>query len=277
MGRIAQTWQLIGDSFAILKSDKELMLFPIFSGVFCVLVSVVVLGGGGLLFAPQTWPLAATAVNRHSVPQGIWVFLFLFYLANYFVITFFNVALVSAASTRLAGGRATINDGLETAWQCKGKIFQWALLSATVGVLLWIIEQRSAWLGRFVAGFIGLAWTLASYFVVPVLVAENVGPAEALQRSADLFRETWGEEVAGGFSFGLIFTLLALPAIALPFLGRNMETTGVIAGVALAAFYWLLLSVVSAAVQGIFVAALYRYAKTKHVSAGFHQESFSMA
>jgi hypothetical protein len=33
MGRIVQTWELIGDSFAILKSDKELMLLPIFSGI----------------------------------------------------------------------------------------------------------------------------------------------------------------------------------------------------------------------------------------------------
>jgi Family of unknown function (DUF6159) len=74
-----------------------------------------------------------------------------------------------------------------------------------------MIAERTGWLGRLVGGMIGMVWTLASYFVVPVLVAEDVGPAEALQRSADLFRETWGEEVIGGFSFGLIFTLLALP------------------------------------------------------------------
>ena len=122
-----------------------------------------------------------------------------------------------------------------------------------------------------------MAWTLTSYFVVPVLAAEDVSPAEALQRSADLFRETWGEEVVGGFSFGLIFTLLALPGIALPLLGKTLGPTGVVAGVAFAVLYWLLLSIVSAAVQGIFVAALYRYAKTKDVSAGFRLGDFSTA
>ena len=152
-----------------------------------------------------------------------------------------------------------------------------ALFSATVGIVLRMIEERSAWLGRFVAGLVGLAWTLASYFVVPVLAAEDVGPAEALQRSGELFRETWGEQVAGGFSFGLIFTLLALPGIALPLLGRSLGPTGMLAGVALAVLYWLLLSVVSAAVQGIFVSALYRYAKTRQVSAGFRLENFWMA
>src|SRR5260370_20195438 len=95
-----------------------------------------------------------------------------------------------------------------------------------------MIAERTGWLGRIVIGLIGMAWTLASYFVVPVLVVEDVGPAEALQRSADLFRQTWGEEVAGGFSFGLIFTLLALPAVALPFLGRNLGPTGMMAGAA---------------------------------------------
>jgi hypothetical protein len=188
-----------------------------------------------------------------------------------------NVALVSAASNRLAGGRASINDGLEVAWQRKGKIFQWALLSATVGIVLRMIEERSAWLGRFVAGLIGIGWTLASYFVVPVLAAEDVGPVEALQRSGERFRETWGEQVAGGFSFGLIFALLALPGIALLFAGKNFGPAGVVAGAGFAVLYWLLLSIVGAAVQGVFLAALYRYAKTRQVSAGFRLESFSTA
>jgi xanthosine utilization system XapX-like protein len=87
--------------------------------------------------------------------------------------------------------------------------------------------------------------------------AENVGPAEALQRSGELFRETWGEQVAGGLSFGLIFTLLALPGIALPSLGKIFGTTGIVAGAVFAVLCWLLLSSVGAAVQGIFVPALY--------------------
>ena len=190
IGRIAQTWELIGNSFAVLKADRELLWLPVFSGIFCVLVSVAILGGAGLLFLPPVD--VAAALKHHSMSQGMWVCLFLFYLANYFVIVFFNVALVSAASSRLAGGQATINDGLEVAWQRKGKIFQWALLSATVGILLRMIEERASWLGRLVGGLMGMAWTLASYFVVPVLAAENVGPAEALQRSADLFREYLG-------------------------------------------------------------------------------------
>lgn len=275
IGRIAQTWELIGNSFAVLKADRELLWLPVFSGIFCLLISVAILGGAGLLFLPPVD--VAAALKHRSLSQGMWMCLFLFYLANYFVIVFFNVALVSAASSRLAGGQATINDGLEVAWQRKSKIFQWALLSATVGILLRMIEERASWLGRLVGGLMGMAWTLASYFVVPVLAAENVGPAEALQRSADLFRNTWGEKVVGGFSFGLIFTLLALPGAAFPFMGRRLGPSGIAAGAALAVLYWLLLAIVNAAVQGIFVAALYRYARTRDVSAGFRLQDFSMA
>ena len=131
MGRIAQTWELISESFAVLKSDKALILLSLFSGLFCLLVSIAILGGAGLIFLPPSFSLADA--HRQPMSQGMWITLLLFYLGNYFVIAFFNVALVSAASNRLAGGRASINDGLELAWQRKGKIFQWALLSATVG------------------------------------------------------------------------------------------------------------------------------------------------
>jgi hypothetical protein len=96
-------------------------------------------------------------------------------------------------------------------------------------------------------------------------------------RGAATVRGTWGEQVAGGFSFGLIFTLLALPGVALLFAGKNFGPTGIVAGAALAVLYWLLLSIVGAAVQGVFLAALYRYAKTKQVSAGFRLETFSTA
>jgi xanthosine utilization system XapX-like protein len=208
----------------------------------------------------------------------MWVCLFIFYLANYFVIVFFNVALVSAASSRLARGHATINDGLQAAWERKGRILQWALLAATVGILLKMMEERMSWIGRLVVRLIGVAWTLASYFVVPVLAAEDLGPVEALKRSAHVFRETWGEKVVGGFSFGLIFTLLALPGIALPLLGAALlGPAGMVVGGVVMMLYWLLLSVVSAATEGIFTAALYRYATTKEVAAGFRPENFSMA
>jgi Family of unknown function (DUF6159) len=277
MGRIARSWELVKQSFAILKSDKELMLLPIASAISCVVVSVVILAGGALAFLPEIKTSLATNARWQPNDPRMWVCLFVFYLANYFVIVFFNVALVSAASSRLAGGQVTINDGLQAAWERKGRIFEWALLAATVGILLRMMEERMSWIGRLVVRLIGVAWTLASYFVVPVLAAEDLGPVEALKRSAHVFRETWGEKVVGGFSFGLIFMLLALPAIALPLLGAALSPAAMVVGSVVMVLYWLLLGVVSAATEGIFTAALYRYAITKQASAGFRLENLSMA
>jgi hypothetical protein len=270
---------LVQKSFGILLSDKELLYLPIASGIACLCVSVMILAGYALAFPSQITAFAATsATHRLPITQGMWACLFFFYLANYFVVVFFNVALVASASDRLAGGSATINYGLQVAWQWKGKIFQWAILAATVGILLNALEQRLGWLGRLVTRLIGVAWTLATFFVVPLLAAEDIGPAEALTRSAELFTETWGEQLIGGFSFGLIFVLLAVPGIALPFfLGRAFGSTGVLAGAILMIIYWLLLSIVSAAVQGIFNAALYRYATTKEVPPTFRLADFSTA
>jgi xanthosine utilization system XapX-like protein len=119
---------------------------------------------------------------------------------------------------------------------------------------------------------------MATFFVVPLLAAEDIGPIEALYRSADIFTETWGEELVGGFSFGVIFTLLAIPGFLLPILlARPLGATGVLVGFIVALAYWLLLSIISSAVRGIFMAALYRYATTSEVSTNFNRDDFSTA
>jgi hypothetical protein len=276
MGRLARSWDLVGKSFDVLLSDKELLLLPIASGISCLVVSVMILGGSALLFRSALGVFVGS--GPHAIPQGMWACLFLFYIVNYFVVVFFNVALVSAAADRFAGGNATVNHGLQVAWDRKFSILQWAVLAATVGILLNLLEERLGWVGRLVVGFIGVAWNMATFFVVPLIAAEDIGPVEALYRSADIFSETWGEELVGGFSFGLIFTLLSIPGILLPILfARTLGSQGVLIGFVLAVVYWLLLAIVSAAVRGIFMAALYRYATNKDVPTNFRVDDFSTA
>lgn len=277
MGKLARSWDLVQQSFSILISDTGLMFFPVISAISCISISVIMISGGVLVFRRQLETWLAASSGRPSVTQTAWICFFFFYLVNYFIIVFFNVALVSAASDHLAGGRGTVNDALLVAWKRKGKILQWAVVAATAGIVLSMLESRMGWLGRLTTRLIGAAWTLASYFVAPVLAAADVSPVEALYRSASAFRETWGEELVGGFSFGLIFTLLTLPGVALLFLARNRGRAGLVAVTALTVAYWILLSIVSSAVQGIFMAALYRFATTKQVSAGFSQDDLSNA
>jgi hypothetical protein len=270
MGRFSRSWELIKQSFAILRSDKQLMLLPLVSGISCLLVSGLMLLGGGASFLAVVYYMNLESLPRLN-PLLIWTAVFVLYLANYFIIVFFNVALISAASERLAGRPATLRGGVAKAWERKGKILQWAVLAATVGVILRMIEKR---LGIIV----GVPWTLASYFVAPILVFENLGPVDALKRSARIFRETWGEELVSQFSMGAIFMLLGLAGFgvwfAMMLAGGAM---GLYIGTALLFLYMITLGVTNVAMQGVFTAALYRFATTKTIPPGFAPENFSMA
>lgn len=274
MGKFSRSWELVKQSFAILRSDKELVLFPVFSAVACLCVTALIIGGSILSILPS-FRAAALAGERWQPSQApfIYVAIFLLYVANYFVIVFFNVALVGVANSRLSGGTWTFRDGIELAWTRKGTILQWALVAATVGMILRMIEERLGLIGRLVMKLIGIAWTLACYFVVPVLAFEDLTPIDAVKRSARLFRDTWGEKVAGGFSLGLVFLVLALPGFGLWIVAMIFGgTTGLVIGLGLMVLYFVILSVVSSAVQGIFNAALYRYACFKQVPPAFSPE-----
>jgi hypothetical protein len=278
MERILRSWELVKQSWTILKADKQLVLLPVISAISCLLVTGVIVWWGWSSFGAEIERAIAAGVSWHPRPGILWLTLLVFYLANYFVIMFFNVALIGAALERLAGRPATVRGGLSRAWERKGKILEWAFLAATVGVLLKIVEERVGGLGRLVTKFIGVAWTLASYFVAPILAFEGLGPLDALKRSAKLFRENWGEDLVGTFSISLIFMLLALAGTGIWVVAVVAGGTwGLVAGSALLLFYLLGLGVVSTAVQGIFTAALYRYALTKTAPPGFALTSFSMA
>src|SRR5215467_748150 len=275
MGRISRSWDLVTESFAILMEDKQLLLFPVLSGISCVIVTVLLGVSELAIFLPSIRAAAITPENfQHTARSPEFAAaMFVIYLANYFVIVFFNVALVGVANSRLTGGKWTFDQGLQLAWQRKWVILQWAFVAATIGLVLRMISERSGLIGKMVVSAIGVAWNVACYFVVPVLAFEDLSPGAALYRSAELFTETWGERVVGGFSLGIISLFAMIPAfIIMPLAVKAAGPTGVLIGAAVIGAYILLLSVVSSAVQGIFNAALYRYAVDQQVPPGFSRD-----
>jgi len=272
--RISYTWGLMRASWNVLKKDKTLLLFPLLSGICCVFV---LLSFAVPMFVSGAWhpPARDASSAQTTVYYG---FVFLFYLANYFVITFFNTAIISCAMLRMAGGEPTVGDGFREAASRLPQIAGWALLSATVGLILRIIEDRSKWVGRIVAGLLGVAWTVASFMVVPVLVAERKGPFGALKGSTELLRKTWGEQLVGNFSFGLMFGLLGLPAFGLIIVGLFIgNAAAVVLCVALAIIYFVVLSLIQSALQSIFQAAVYLYARNQAAPAGFESDMLAGA
>src|SRR5205809_8103669 len=153
------------------------------------------------------------------------------------------------------------------------RIAGWALVSATVGLVLRAIAERFGVIGRIVAGFAGVAWWIATYLVVPVLIFEKIGPWAAVKRSGSLLRKTWGEAAGGYLSLGGIIVLLALPALLAPLLGFLLGgVIGLVVGLGIAVVDWLILGLVGSATQSILVTALYRFATTGKLGFGFPQD-----
>ncbi len=261
------------------------MLFPVLSSIACILVAAsfvvpfLVVPELGRAFI-QEKEHAQQADNTSRIIG--YVLGFAFYFVNYFVIVFFNVGLVSCALIRFRGGNPTVGDGIGAACQRLPQIFAWSLLAATVGMLLRTLEERLSFLGKIVVGLIGLAWSLAIYFVVPVLAAERVGPFEAVKRSSQILMKTWGESLVGNISMGFIGFLFALPGIGLlvgaAAIGATLNSVpAAIAIGACAVFYLVFLSIVMSTLQQIFLAGIYLYAAEGVVAPGFNEELFREA
>jgi len=256
-------------SWQVLKGDKGLLVFPLISGICCLLI--VASFALPIYFTDHWRPPGRDAETIQQI--AYYGTLFLFYFCNYFVVVFFNAGIVACATMRMSGGNPTIGDGFRAAATRLPVIAGWALLSATVGLVLRIIEDRSDKIGRLVAGLFGAAWAVISFLVVPILVVENKNPVAALKDSTALLKKTWGEQAVGHFSFGLVFFLLAIPAVILIVAGFfTGSLIGIAACIGLGVLYLIVLGLVQSALQSIFQAALFLYARDGQVPAGFEAE-----
>ena len=265
--RLSNSWKLAKASAAVLRADKELILFPIISLLGLIGVTV-------LFFLPLAFFESSGGAEGEQIIT--YIFVFLFYLVQYFVIFFANTALVGAALIRLDGGDPTVGDGFRIAFEHIGSILGYAAISATVGMLLRFIARRGGLIGNLVTSVVGLAWNLATYLVVPVLVAQNVGPIEAIKESSRLLKRTWGENLAGNFGIGVLFVLVAFILILLftPLIFlvvSSGQTWLIVLTIALAVLSFLVLGLINSALSGIYTATVYHYAANGKVSHYFDE------
>jgi len=272
--RISRGIELARQSWHVLQEEKTLLVFPLLSGIACLLVLAS--------FALPLWATgyAGGLLEDGKMPQDpiAYAVLFAFYFVNYFVIVFFNSALISCAIIRFHGQDATLGDGIGAAMQRLPQIAAWALVSATVGIILKAIESRSEKLGQLAAGLLGAGWAIATYFVVPVLVVEGVGPFAAIQRSFAILRKTWGESLTAQFGIGLLVTLATFAAVIPAVAGIALGNTAAAAiGIGITVVLVVLISLISAALNTIILAALYLYAAEGQVPQQFDRDLLASA
>ena len=281
-------WQLVRQSWRVLKLDKELLVFPLLSGVACLLVTVSF--AVPLLALVESSEVAEEHVEQAEAmgPEQVdaasvlyYAGALAYYVANYFVIVFFNSALIACAIIRFKGGDPTLKDGFSAAFSRLPQIFCWALVAGTVGLLLRVVESKSDRVGRIITSLLGMAWSAVTYFVVPVIVVEKLGPLAAGQRSLQILRKTWGQSLTANFGIGCIVGLLMILAVIPVVVGLALTVGGsapvgipvLIAGL----FMLLMISLVSSALNSIVLGALYLYAAEGQVPDQFDDQMFQGA
>ena len=272
--RLANGWSLAWTSTKLVWNNKKLMVFPVISTICLVLVVgsfAAGLYGSGALDEIFNDDAAAPAVDAEepaadaegeegSVASDVtyYLILFAFYFVCYFVIVFFNMALIHCANHAFNGSPFTLGTGLSFSFSRIGAIFSWALVSATVGVILRLIEDKNKKVAAIIAAVLGMVWSLLTFFVVPIIAYENVGPFTAIKRSSSLLKNTWGERISASFAFGGIGFVLAL-LVALP-VGLLLWFVHPIACVVGVVLCLAVISTLMAAAETVFKAAVYQYA-----------------
>jgi hypothetical protein len=275
MSRFSNSVSLVKSSWHVLSQDKELIALPAISGVVTAVAMIPFVAGAFLAGV-------STTGNETQVSPISYVLAFLGYLVAAYVTIFFQSALILAANERLSGGSPTLGSAISAAASRAGHILPWAIISATVSMVLRAIQERSGILGRIVVGLVGMAWTLVTFLVLPILVIEGTGVKEALTRSASTFKRTWGENVIGNAGVGLvglagmlIGVVVCGPIIAIGISSDLLAMT--IGGIVLLVVWMILVSVFSAALSGVFQTALYRFAVLGEEPAGFTHEQIAGA
>ncbi len=266
-------WRLAGDSWRVLKTDRSLLAFPIVGFVAAAIAFLLVaLPGAGIAAAADSfWPAVPFLVVA-------------LYLAT-FVTIYVGVALAASAGAVMDGSEVTLRSGLAAARPHRGAIAKWALVQTTVGLILNLLQGAAdsenglvRLVGTIFVALLNVAWSIATFFVVPLLAFEGVGPKAALKRSAALIKERWGEGVVGTASIGGIAMVLGvLPGIAIGVAGVALGGPGGVALIAVAVLIVLAACVLANALTQVFRVALYRFAVQAPAAPGFDQADLAAA
>jgi hypothetical protein len=271
--RFSRGWRLTKDSWAVIKADRSLLAFPVVGSIASVVAFAIIAVPGVAAWAAsdQWWtalPFAAVAL----------------YVAT-FVTIYMGVGLAAAAAQVMDGQDATLKSGLAVSRRHVGSIAKWALVQATVGLIINALQQMAdsqngiaRIIGLIFTTLISVAWSLASFFVIPLVAFEDLGPKDALTRSVTIIKQQWGESVVGSASIGGIVGLLGiLPSIVLIVIGVQIGAAPGVALIVVGAIVLLISAVLVNTLSQVFRVALYRYATGAPETPGFASDDLAGA
>ncbi len=251
---------LTKDSLLVLKNHPKLLVFPIIAGIS----ALAFLGMVGGTFVG----LLAAEIDSLAVVITLAV---LAYFGTATVSVFFTAALVSEAKQVFEGAEPNLKRGISAAWQVKGKLLLWGLISAAVGIILDNIGGSDSRIGQAIA----LMWTIATFFVIPVAVLRpDLSIREWFSESGETFKEQWGETPIAVVGLKIVAIPFYVVGIGLGYLFVEGMGEPVLIGALVALPFIALGMIITSALRGVLKAALYTYATEGKRPDEFGDEDF---
>jgi Family of unknown function (DUF6159) len=273
IGRLRASFLLFKEAWRFLRADKELLLVPIFSTVF----SLLLIGLLTVLLVMLSPTYDKFATLEEGMGYSEYLFMFAVYIVTAFSLAIGQAIIVHIVYVRAHGGNATLGSGIARAFSNWLPLLLWAILTSTVGMALRFISERSALMGRIVASLLGAAWAILTFFVVSIIVLQQKSPFSAVSASATLFKKTWGETLVSNVALGAVFVLahfvVLTSFVGLLIYGASTQNAVLLIGSIVGVFVWLLVAtLVNSALQGILQTLLYIYAAEDVVPSNFNRE-----
>jgi hypothetical protein len=267
-GRIARSWRLTKASWRVVRKDRAILVLALLSTLLGAIGVAVIFGVAGI-------GSSGAHGHRHLADGRVVVVALILAYPLMFISTFFNTAIAAAASAGLQGRRLSLGQALAVPASRVAQLAAWALLATIFGVVLEQLARRLPLAGAIVARLIGLGWSIASLFAIPILALEGGSAPHALKRSTALVKQRWGEGVSGNIIVAAWTLVVFLPLVLLFIVGiaaTSHAPAARIAVFALGAAAFVALSALSGVVRQIFAVALYRYATDGDSTGPFREQ-----
>jgi hypothetical protein len=281
MGALSRGWTLTKQSWAVLGSDRSLVIFPILATIFAVLAAGAIWLAAGIVTVALNGGIDNSGIDNDNSPAYLIASVATIYVST-FIAIFFNVALAACAVRSLRGEDTKVSEGMAAAFGRIGPILGWTLVAGTIGLVLRVLEDRAPLVARIAVWFVGAAWAVATFFVIPVIALEGLGPWRSLKHSVEVVKSRWGEGATGAAAITVITALIILPLGVIGCVGAYLLFSAgqvplaiLVGAVGVAAV--MVVSIISSALNQIFRVAVYQYAATGQAPAGFDSQLVATA
>jgi hypothetical protein len=265
--------------FGVVKRNPYMMLFPVIGAVVAVLAILMVAGVGIAIIGLDTIQSEVNQAVKDGQVGGATIAeaIVIFAIAGYLAVLATQIsmgALVKTADEELQGQESSLSAGYAAAFSRIGALMGWAMIQTLVGWFLSALRGNGsdsnaivAIVRVIVASIAAVAWSLITFFVLPLIMLRGKGAISAIKESTRMLKQTWGSRLAGGIRIGgLIFLLAVLPGILVLILGIVVSFVGDTPGVGipvivLGAIVIVIAQILISTLRAVFSVALLHFAE----------------